>query len=107
MSYRVCGNCDFVINNRFHSGDNCPGCDSSHMLNPLDDPRDWEELYREQQKKIVLGVMAPILSKFFQNDQEKIEKWLSSENANFGGASPNKLIENGRGYKVLLWLENQ
>ncbi len=51
MSYRVCANCDYVINNRILTEWNCPSCDGDKMLNPLDDDRNWDELYKMQKAK--------------------------------------------------------
>jgi len=51
MSLRVCGKCDWVINNRTYPDEDCPKCGSVEMLSPLDD-RDWNKMYREQKKEI-------------------------------------------------------
>ena len=75
------------------------------MLDPLEDTRDWNVLYRQQLRSTFLEKAQPILKELFQNNQEKIEKWLSTENLNFGGSSPNSLIDSGRGFKILHWLE--
>lgn len=52
MSYRVCGNCDYVINNRTHDGDDCPRCQSLEMCDPVMDSRNWDELYKEQMARL-------------------------------------------------------
>ena len=49
MSYRVCAECDYVINNRHHSKYNCPKCDSSKMRCPVVDKRNWDRLYFKQE----------------------------------------------------------
>jgi len=48
MSYRICADCDYVINNRFWHKDECPICESTEMVDPLEDDRDWDKLYEEQ-----------------------------------------------------------
>ena len=45
-----------------------------------------------------------LLKNFFNHDYE-IQEWLNTPNANFGNSSPQKLIDNGRASKILLWLE--
>jgi uncharacterized protein (DUF2384 family) len=45
-----------------------------------------------------------LLKNFFNTDRE-IHEWLSTPNANFGNSSPQKLIDNGRAGKIVLWLE--
>lgn len=45
------------------------------------------------------------LSKFFGEDQKKIDFWLHSENLNLG-ASPMRLIQLGKGEKVLDFIKN-
>lgn len=45
------------------------------------------------------------LLKNFFNHEHEIQEWLTTPNSNFGNSSPQKLIENGRANKVLLWIE--
>ena len=52
MSYRVCKKCDWVINNRVWNEKECPSCGSKEMINPLDDDRDWNKLYKKQKEKL-------------------------------------------------------
>lgn len=51
MSYRVCSKCDYVINNTIHHEDDCPKCGSKKMVDPLEDDRNWDELYEKQKKR--------------------------------------------------------
>lgn len=53
MSYRICAECDCVINNTVHHKDECPRCNSLEMCDPVTDTRDWDKLY-EIQKSINL-----------------------------------------------------
>jgi hypothetical protein len=46
-----------------------------------------------------------LLRVFFKHTPEKIEVWLNTPNLNFGGCSPNKLIQLGRGHKVLAFVK--
>jgi hypothetical protein len=39
------------------------------------------------------------------NTPEKVEKWLDTENANFGGSQPITLIKAGKGHKVVMFVE--
>ena len=50
MSYRVCAKCDHVINNRFYQEYDCPKCGSDKMCCPIEDTRDWEDLYCNQRE---------------------------------------------------------
>lgn len=49
MSYRLCGNCDVVVDNKCWGSDYCPHCKSSEWVFPDDDPRNWDDLYKKQQ----------------------------------------------------------
>lgn len=48
MSYRVCANCNFVINNSIHQEDECPKCNSKKMKCPIDNDDNWDKLYEKQ-----------------------------------------------------------
>lgn len=47
-----------------------------------------------------------LLLEFFEGNEEKVEAWLTLENLNFGGISPDYLFRMGRGYKVLKFIES-
>jgi hypothetical protein len=50
---------------------------------------------------------AVILAHVFFNDIKKVSAWMRAENLNFGGATPEKLIQLGRGKKLIKWMETQ
>lgn len=58
MSLRVCANCDYVISNKIHHG-NCPRCDSDKMVDPLDDDRDWNKMYKKQREAMLKEISLP------------------------------------------------
>lgn len=39
------------------------------------------------------------------NTDEKVNKWLNTENDHFGGSKPIDVIESGRGHKVVTLVE--
>ena len=49
MSYRVCAKCDYVIDNIIHQKYSCPKCNSEEMCCPIEDTRDWDKMYKEQE----------------------------------------------------------
>lgn len=61
MSYRVCANCQYVINNRIYSDDACPMCNSIQMTDPLEDNRSWDDLYESQQINLDMTKNAKII----------------------------------------------
>ena len=46
-----------------------------------------------------------LLDKHFRYPPDAIYDWLDADNGNFGGTSPNKLIDADRGDIVLLWVQ--
>lgn len=46
-----------------------------------------------------------LVDKFFKGDHGKTALWMSTDNLNFGGTSPNKLIKMNRGHKVLQFIK--
>jgi Protein of unknown function (DUF2384) len=45
------------------------------------------------------------LRKFFKDDIRKVMVWLNTRNLHFGGSTPLKLIQEGRGHKVSRFVE--
>ena len=54
---------------------------------------------------IVLAEATCLLAVFFQNDYEKITSWLTYENLNLGGTTPIKMIQAGRGSKLISFIK--
>jgi hypothetical protein len=52
-----------------------------------------------------LEKVRKLLLTFF-GDDDKVDTWLNSSNANFGGCTPMKLFQADRGHKVLAFVEN-
>jgi hypothetical protein len=50
--------------------------------------------------KTTIEIIA-LVAKFFNNDYDKVALWMRLDNLNFGGCSPNTLINRQRGHKVL------
>lgn len=48
--------------------------------------------------------IVSILRTFFTKEED-VQEWLNSPSNQFGGVSPMKLIEAGRGHKVKLFVE--
>lgn len=54
---------------------------------------------------IVLTEAICLLAVFFQNDYKKITAWLTYENLNLGGVTPIKMIQTGRGAKLISFIK--
>lgn len=52
MSYRCCKTCDQVSDNRVWDDDYCQNCKDTNWLSPLDDERDWGQMYKDQNKEL-------------------------------------------------------
>jgi hypothetical protein len=50
--------------------------------------------------------IVTLVTKFFNNDYEKVALWMRLDNLNFGGISPNKLISWQKGHKVLQFVRD-
>lgn len=63
MSYRRCNSCKYIINNRIYDGDECPNCDSTEMISPLDEGINWDDLYGLQhENRILKGLLKHYLN---------------------------------------------
>lgn len=51
-----------------------------------------------------LEEIIDLLKLFFKNDDEKVQAWLTTGNLNFGGSTPEHLINAGRSDRVLLFI---
>ena len=71
------------------------------MTVQLEIPFVLSDLDQEYNKKIL-----DLLMIFFQNNLVKVMAWLTTENFNFGGTKPIRLIESGRSKKVLRFIES-
>ena len=63
------------------------------------------EKQMQEYLEIVLKTYDIVLD-FFKGDEDKTNLWFTSDNLNFGGSSPQTLVEAGRVSKVLLFVEN-
>lgn len=52
MSYRMCDECENIVSNTCWNKDVCPKCGSKDWRSPLDDTRDWDELYKQQMEQL-------------------------------------------------------
>lgn len=59
---------------------------------------------RAEEIEFMVEALA-LLRKFFDMDEEKVDRWLASENLNFGGSSPAYLMMNGKAHKVLAFVK--
>lgn len=53
------------------------------------------------------GKIRDHLKKYFKNDEDKIEAWLTSSNPLLGEIRPRDMLESGRGAKLLKFMEAQ
>ena len=47
-----------------------------------------------------------LLQKIFEGENDKVHFWLTTMNLNFGGSTPLKLIQMGKGHKDLEFIKN-
>lgn len=47
----------------------------------------------DEYKKKIEGEVKSMVLKYFNGDQTKTEQWFSLDNLNFGGVSPNRLLQ--------------
>lgn len=47
-----------------------------------------------------------LVAEFFKDEPHKVDLWFRTPNPSFGGIKPNELIELGRAWKLLQFIEN-
>ena len=76
MSYRMCDSCENITTNICWNNDYCPNCSSTKWRSPVDDDRDWDKLYKEQEHqfwkelgKIMKDTYGPTVDKLLENKE--------------------------------------